>query len=526
MPLITTHLPMLEHSIGREDRRASIACSLDQVYDDYHTLQHSEDEMSTQKTNEVPVLPQRSTLRASRNLDKMELNMEALQKDIQMTSHEPRNKLVENNDGLSPNDDVEKIHSLETPTSHNPHDIYLSSDSDTSSISGADDYDVSTISISLISLGRSPVDTLTSPTTFSPISPIDSEREHEYHHNRDSIDSQEDTARIVSFMFVGKPLIIDISPPPSRSVYPEKKIVGKERKIARKPALLRLDSKRGLPLHLANLPQASISTSNLLSFSSPAAESGFQTPNQSLPRSTTFPIPVATQGPSHSNTPRGLRLVAKSLKSSSTLSLSVVPTYLSNDPFPSPSPSTGAAEPTTPTRLKNKLESMGKSFEKAARRRPSMGRLVLRAGMRGRGESGTEDEEAGQRQSGKGVVDGYCRRRDSVESVRSRRSVAMNLGLHSNLSTPKLSGEEHKTVEPEAQTSTVPPPPRGPIRYQDIMRSVIRAPPPPPMPMTPTSPVSLSPVLGRMKGLKGPGWGKGVGKESKRGMARKASVKA
>lgn len=329
-----------------------------------------------------------------------------------------------------------------------PHELYLSSEEDASL---SDDYeDVE----SLVEFESSP----TEDGDSKPSSRASSRR------------SQEDTARVVSFTLVTRPQIIQIIIPP--------------------PAVT---AKR----HSTNLEQ--LTSSSYI----PSASSY-------IPKSTRRPTPLKLHSStrrlsvsSTSSNPLSMHHSNQSVsslpprKSSKLSNLSSIMTnaknsFLTSDPFGTPTPDSAHKDdeqetpvtPKTPTSMAASAwkRSLGRTMSKA--RKPSMPKLSL------------------------AYTQGVVSHRDS--SVRLAHQLALEETKELNEERARIQRAVTMPIQnstPGSATGTPTTPQDGPLRYQDIMKNVIKAPPPPSpakeRKMSISSKMSLG--LSRKKSVKGKG---------------------
>jgi hypothetical protein len=384
MPLMAKQLPALERV-----REQSVSRTLntdteehyDSEIDDFQ--EREEEEMSDgsilnqprlSKTA-IPAIPPRSELRASRIFENLTIELEALEK-AQLE---------------------EKL--KDQPVKSDPYKSYLSSEEEGSE--SADEFDESMVE-------------------------LDSDRPPSS--RASSRCSHEDTARVVSFMFVGKPQLVEVASHdrPASLKRRSTDMSVESRESRRRPSPLRL------------IP--TITGSSILSTRKSSLAS-----SQSLPlRQYTYPAAAA-----------------------STLSVASKNSFLQSDPFPTPNPnevekvsSSSDAFPKTPTAInaawKGSILGVTRTLNKAAKKRPSMPKLSLAyTSTSPRQPSGTP-----------------------------------------TTATPS-------TATPISASSPMPRPSQdqGPVNYRDIMRNVIREPPP----VSPSSKTKGSSFLGmaRRKSIKG-----------------------
>ena len=354
-----------------------------------------------------PALPQRSEKRASRILETLMVELKSL-------------------DGSTPKESEKQTILPE----NDPHELYLSSEEDASL---SDDYDDSD---SLVDF--EPSDDTEEATRAS------SSR-------ASSRKSQEDTARVVSFIVVGKPVIIDIfqaSPERSRrhsmnldSLTSITAAPSPPAKTTRRPTPLKL-----YPNPLRRMSISSITSSHYTTASStPQASNASMTNLSSMCHSTSYiPPPRKTS-----------RLASLVTTTKSNFQ------FLSSDPFASPQESKESEKEETPkTPTSAAAAAWKKNFSKTLNmaRKPSMPKINLAytAGVVKPRPSNSNSKI------------------DLVQPAPERESIE---------STSKVV-EEPKAIQ-RSQTMPMPPTPStpggGPVRYEDIMRNVIRA---PPVPMT------------------------------------------
>jgi hypothetical protein len=254
----------------------------------------------------APALPQRSDKRASRILDNTMLELQTL-------------------DGSTPKEEQQ----VETA---DPHELYLSSEED-ASFSDYDDAD--------------------SLMDFEP-SPIDEDAEHNAPSSRaSSRRSQEDTARVVSFVTAGKPQIIDIyihsnsgSPqkqPPTTSITNSQTSLPE----ARRPPPIRL------------FPSAL----HRLSISSVSSVMG----HESINRSSTMPMPYESTA----------SLVSLPSHKSSRMASIVTSTkhaFLSSDPYPTHEVHSTSSTESTPITPKTPISMAAAAWKTGFSRKISLGR--------------------------------------------------------------------------------------------------------------------------------------------------------
>jgi hypothetical protein len=349
-----------------------------------------------------PALPQRSEKRASRILETLMVELKSL--DGSTPKESEKQSIVPEND---------------------PHELYLSSEEDASL---SDDYDDSD---SLVDF--EPSDD-TEEATRAPSSRASSRK------------SQEDTARVVSFIVVGKPVIIDIfQTSPERSSRHSMNLESlasitaapsPPAKTTRRPTPLKL-----YPNSLRRMSISSITSSHYTTASStPHASNASMTNLSSMSHSTSYIPP-----------PRKISRLA-SLVTTTKSNFQ----FLSSDPFASPQESSEKEEtPKTPTSAA--AAAWKKNFSKTLNmaRKPSMPKINLAY------TAGVVTPRPSNSNS----------KLDLVQPVPERESIE---------STSKVV-EEPKAIQTMPMPPTPSTPGGGPVRYEDIMRNVIRAPPPVPM---------------------------------------------
>jgi hypothetical protein len=352
-----------------------------------------------------PALPQRSEKRASRILETLMVELKSL--DGSTPKESEKQSIVPEND---------------------PHELYLSSEEDASL---SDDYDDSD---SLVDF--EPSDD-TEEATSAPSSRASSRK------------SQEDTARVVSFIVVGKPVIIDIFQTSPERSHRHSMNLDSLASITTAPSLPAKTTRRPTPLNLYPNSLRRMSISSITSshyttaFSTPQVSNASMTNLSSMSHSTSYiPPPRKTS-----------RLASLVTTTKSNFQ------FLSSDPFASPQESKEEEEtPKTPTSAA--AAAWKKNFSKTLNmaRKPSMPKISLAYTA--------------------GVVtprpSNSISKLDLVQPASERESTE---------STSKVV-EEPKAIQ-RSQTMPMPPMPStpggGPVRYEDIMRNVIRAPPPVPM---------------------------------------------
>lgn len=300
----------------------------------------------------IPAVPPRSELRASRILENLTIELEDLEKAAL------REKLTNQ------------------PVESDPYKSYLSSEEEGSE--SADEFDESLVE-------------------------LDSDRPPSF--RASSRCSHEDIARAISFMFVGKPQLVEVAP--------HDRPASLKRRSTDRSEASRESRRRPFPLRL--IPN--IIGSSILS-----------TRTSSLASSKNLP----------------LRQYTHPAAAASNISVASKLSFLQSDPFPAPNPnevakvsSSSDAFPKTPTSInaawKGSILGVTRTLSKAAKKRPSMPKLSL-----------TYTSSSPRQPPGTPTT-----------------------------TTPN-------TATPISASSPMPRPSQdlGPVNYQDIMRNVIRAPPP------------------------------------------------
>jgi len=402
--------PSRESTVERPSSRASKASSYDSFEFDDQSALDSDMEGSIlnrprpKKKSSVPAVPPRSSMRSSSMLNTVMSELKGM-------------------DGFS----VEK--ELEQEKSEDPHQSYLSSEEDASlSDDGAD---------SLLDFESASA----SEYTTSRIS---------------SRGSGEDTARVVSFILVSKPKVIEISPPTLSPSNP----TSRNSSPVNDPQLRH-------SVHLAELALRNTSSSRRssplrnssrrLSLSSISALSQISTTSSAMPHN-----------PSKLNT----HLQPESAGSNPSPSHA----FLSSDPFPSPLPHTERQSvllesefqsrrpksehherPKTPTSLMEGLQGLTRTFTRGAKKRPSMPKLNLAY------TPGVVNPNNASRTSLL-TVDEY---KEDTKLANVKRSSTVPIFAKDDSLRASMVKETKSAVDEKA-----------PMRYEDIMRTVIKEPPP------------------------------------------------
>jgi hypothetical protein len=359
MPLMAKQIPALER-VREQSGSRTLNSGTEEHYDsEIDDFQERNEEMSDGSILDqprlsktvVPAVPPRSELRASRIFENLSIELEALEK-AQLE---------------------EKL--KDQPAESDPYKSYLSSEEEGSE--SADEFDESIVELD---------------SDRSPSSRASSRCSHE------------DTARVVAFMFVGKPQLVDVASHdrPASLKRRSTDISIESRESRRRPSPLRL------------LP--TISGLTLSTRTSPLNSS------KNLPlRQYTHPTAAA-----------------------STPSVASKNSFLQSDPFPTPNPnevekvsSSSDAFPKTPTGInvawKGSILGVTRTLSKAAKKKPSMPKLSL-------------------------ASTSTSLRQPPRSPTTATPNTATPLSASSPMSRPSQD--------------------QGPVNYKDIMRSVIREPPP------------------------------------------------
>ncbi|PQE24176.1 hypothetical protein CJF31_00002401 [Rutstroemia sp. NJR-2017a BVV2] len=409
MPLMKQMFPSRESTVERPSSRASKASSYDSFEFDDQSALDSDMEGSIlnrprpKKKASVPAVPPRSSMRSSAMLNTVMSELKGM-------------------DGFS----VEK--ELEQEKSEDPHESYLSSEEDASlSDDGAD---------SLLDFESASA----SEYTTSRVS---------------SRGSGQDTARVVSFILVSKPKVIEIPPPTlshsnptSRNSSPVNDLQMRHSVHLAELALRTTSSsRRSSPLR---------TSSRRLSLSSISALSQISTTSSAMPHN-----------PSKLNT----HLQPESAGSNPSPSHA----FLSSDPFPSPSPyperqsillepefptrrpkSEHHERPKTPNSLMEGLQGLTRTLTRGAKKRPSMPKLNL---------AYTPGVVNNASRTSLLTVDEYTEKDTKLSNV--KRSSTVPIFAKEDSHRASVMKETQSAVNEKA-----------PMRYEDIMRTVIKEPPP------------------------------------------------
>lgn len=346
------------------------------------------------KTQRAPVIPQRSEKRASRILESVVFELKSLDGSISAKEAE------------------------QTTEVSDPHELYLSSEEDASLL---DEYSDSE---SLVDF--SPTNEAEAQTRSAPSSRGSSRR------------SQEDTARLVSFMSVGKPQLVEIVLNPS----PQKRQSLTSDTEAEESTLPRARKPSPLKLYPAALRRLSISSTMSIPTTSYVSTSYIPgtLPNESSPSLTTLP-------------PRKSSRLASNF---SSLVTSTKHAFLNSDPFPAAEVSemvtSGEQEsslipptPKTPISMAAAAWKQGMARTLSKARKPSMPKLSLAY------TEGVVPPKKGSGISVNADMEDDADQLDELDLYKQRQRAA---------TTPQSSHD-------------------GPLRYEDIMRNVKRGPPPP-----------------------------------------------
>ncbi|KAM3084301.1 hypothetical protein ACMFMG_001594 [Clarireedia jacksonii] len=408
MPLMKQMFPSRESTVDRPSSRASKASSYDSFEIDDQSALDSDMEGSIlnrprpKKKLSVPALPPRSAKRTSARLSNVRSELKGT-------------------DGFS----VEK--ELEQEKSEDPHAF-----EEDASLS--DDYADSLLDFESASAFEYDL----SPTS--------------------SRGPGQDTARVVSFILVSKPKVIEIPPPTASHSNP----TSRNSSPVNDPQLrhsVHLTELAPRPASSSRKSSPMRTSSRRLSLSSISILSQINTTSPAMPRN-----------PSKLNTP----LQPESAGSNPSPSHA----FLSSDPFPSQSPhsphhpasfepeiqsrrpkSEHHERPKTPnSSLMEGLQGITRTFTRNARKRPSMPKLSLAY------TPGVMNHSNGSRNSLLTVDE--CKEKDTkVGNV--RRSSTVPLAMKDDSDRASAIKETKSAVDE-----------KSPIRYEDIMRTVIREPPP------------------------------------------------
>jgi hypothetical protein len=306
MPLMAKVLPALER-VREQSGSRSLNTDAEEHYDsEIDDFQERDDEEMSDVSilNQprlsktiIPAVPPRSELRASRIFENLTIELEALEKAA--LEEKLRGQLVESD----------------------PYKSYLSSEEEGSE--SADEFDESIVE-------------------------LDSDRPPSS--RASSRCSHEDTARVVSFMFVGKPQLVEVAS--------HDRPASLKRRSTDRSVESRESRRRPSPLRLI--------------------------PN--ITGSSTLSTRTSSLAASSKNLP--LRLYTHPAAAASTLSVASKHSFLQSDPFPTPNPnevekvsSSSDAFPKTPTSInaawKGSILGVTRTLGKAAKKRPSMPKLSL-----------------------------------------------------------------------------------------------------------------------------------------------------
>ncbi|CAD6447018.1 e68dd2a3-8d9a-437b-8c8c-58634addc0ec-CDS [Sclerotinia trifoliorum] len=476
MPLMKKLFPSRELEIERPISRASkISNFANFEYHDDSNLDSNMDApvMNRSRTKKkpsmpkVPSIPRRSSKRISTILNNVVSELKCVDE------FEATKQVVEEPE----------------PEISDPHELYLSSEED-ASLSDTDtllDFEVATV------------------TEYS--GPRSSSRA-----------SAQDTARVISFTLVSKPRVIEIPRPTSfhsnpifRNACPVtdyqiRHSVADIASLAPLPAPQppRRSSRQSTPLR-KSARRLSISTIGALSKL-----------NTSHDNASSITLP---QQPSKLNSGTNFLQPA-----SATSNASPQHAFLSSDPFPSPTPSPHTENrpvfpepeqnfqsrrpksmhherPKTPTSLMEGLQGLTRSFTKSAKKRPSMPKLNLAytPAVVPTAHSNTSRSSLAHSNTSK----------TSLHTVDERTPKETKFGNMRRSSTVPLFMHEEKEKVKRTQESQSAIDEKVPVRYEDIMRNVIReAPPNPPITQQNTSSPGLKGWMGmgmgnRRKSMKG-----------------------
>jgi hypothetical protein len=397
--------PSRESTIERPSSRASKASTYDSLFDDESALD-SDMEGSIlnrprpKKKSSVPAVPPRSTKRSSSMLNTVMSELKGM-------------------DGFP----VEK--ELEQETSEDPHESYLSSEEDASlSDDGAD---------SLLD--------------------FESASASEYTTVRRG--SAQDTARVVSFILVSKPKVIEIPPP----TLPQSNPTSRNSSPVNDPQLRH-------SVHLAELALRTTSSSRR---SSPLRNSSRRLSLSSISALSQ----ISTTGSTMPHNPSTLNTHLQPESAGSNPSPSHA--FLSSDPFPSPLPHTERQSilqepefpsrrpksehherPKTPNSLMEGLQGLTRTLTRGAKKRPSMPKLNL---------AYTPGVLNNASRTSLLTVDEYQEKDTKLANV--KRSSTVPIFAKEDSLRASVIKETKSAVDEKA-----------PMRYEDIMRTVIREPPP------------------------------------------------
>ncbi|KAA8574062.1 hypothetical protein MFRU_001g01230 [Monilinia fructicola] len=467
MPLMKKLFPSRELEIERPNSRASKTPSFSNFeYDDDSNLDSDMEStvMNRQRPKKklsmpkVPTIPLRNSRRTSTILNNVMPAMKSM-------------------DGLKATKEVVKEEESEIS---NPHELYLSSEED-ASLSDTD---------SLLDFEAAPQSECNSTRSSSRA-------------------SAEDTARVVSFTLVSRPRVIEIPRPTSFHSDPTSRNVSPVTDYQTRHSVADIGSLAPIPS--PHPPRRSSRQSSplrnptrRLSVSSLGALSKLST---SHPNASSITLPQEPAKPSSSTS------FLQPAPNTSTPSTQHA--FLSSDPFPSPAPSPQTENPPvfpepeqnfqsrrpksmhterpkTPTSLMEGLQGLTRSFTKSAKKRPSMPKLNL---------SYTPNvvQTVHSNASRSSLVHSNGSK-TSLLTVDERTPKENKFGSMRRSSTVPLFMHEEREKGKKVQETQSAIDEKSPVRYDDIMRNVIREPPP----RTPITPQNSSPGL---KGWIGMGMG-------------------
>ncbi|ESZ93086.1 hypothetical protein SBOR_6516 [Sclerotinia borealis F-4128] len=459
MPLMKKSFPSRELEIERPNSRASIVSSFANFdYDDNSNIDidmeasvmnrsRPKKTPSMPKIPKIPTIPQRNSKRTSTILNNVMTELKCM-------------------DGFEATKEVV----VEEPESEisNPHELYLSSEED-ASLSDTD----------------SILDFEIAPPAKHP-GPRSSSRA-----------SAEVTARVVSFTLVSKPRVVEIPRPTSFHSNPTSRNVSPvtdyqiRHSVAGIASLAPIPSPHP-PRRSSRQSSPRRSSARRLSISSLGALSKI---NTNYPNASSMTLP---QQPSKLNsTTTFLQPVSASSNPSPQHA------FLSSDPFPSPTPSPQndncpvfseleqnfqsrrpksmqPERPKTPNSLMEGLQGLTRSFTKSAKKRPSMPKLNLTytSNIVPTTHSNTSRSSLVHSNTSK----------TSLVTVDERTPKESKFGSMKRSSTAPMFMHEEKAKGRRAQETQSAIEEKAPLRYEDIMRNVIREPPP----KTPITPQSTS----------------------------------
>ncbi|KAI9647306.1 hypothetical protein NHQ30_003690 [Ciborinia camelliae] len=457
MPLMKKFFPSRELEIERPNVRASKTSSF-ASFDNFDSFEYGGDsdidsDMEASVMNrsrpkkpsmsKAPTIPQRNSKRMSTLLNNATSELKCVDR------FEATKEVVEEQESEI----------------SDPHELYLSSEED-ASLSDAD---------SLLDFEAAPPSVCNGSRSSSSA-------------------SAQDTARVVSYTLVSKPRVVEIprptsfpSDPISRNSFPVNDYKTRH-SVACIPSLAPIPSSHP-PRRSSRLSSPPRNSTRRLSISSFGALSKLNTnyanassiipPQQpsKLNSNTTFLQPASATSPQHA--------------------------FLSSDPFPSPIPSPQNENPPvfpqpeqtfesrrpksmhherpkTPNSLMEGLQGLTRSFTKSAKKRPSMPKLNLAY------TSGIVPTTHGNASRSSLVYSNGSR--TSLLTVDERTSKEDKFGSMRRSSTVPLLLNEEKRMGKRARETQSAIDEKAPVRYEDIMKNVIREPPP----TTPSTPQSTS----------------------------------